>query len=848
MAATIRASKAGLALIEQARSKKGWNKDDKIWCDLALVGKSTLKRFWAGDAIRKENFENICIQVGIKDWETIADLKDIEDITLPQWSSREQDLDSIVEDITSDDWIGREKDLETLNEFIKKGERVITIYGQGGIGKTTLAEKLLNTYGFSQVLEFRVAKNRKEDIQTIENILDSWLQVNFKQKPSNNLMAKLDQIRNNLQAQRVGIFIDNIETALDKNGRFYDNNRDFIELFHILGSQFLKSTTIITSREKICEPEIKITPYQLKGLSYSSWEEFFHINNINKDEIILKKIHEAYGGNAKAMYLISNECHRNFDNDLNSYWNEYSNQLLHDGELKHLVSDQFQKLQTEDSAVYSLLCRLGIYRYQEIPKINQNGVLSLLWDIPEDRRFSTIISLINRDLIEFKKGEYWLHPVIQAESISRLKSEFEQKETHQNIAEFYFDLVDDSEDPSQIKFAFEAFYHFYNAQAFDYCSKTLLYKILGAEETNLENLRYSINIWKYTSRILEIGESILNKLQDKEKMLSLIPVGICYSDLGKNDKALKISQEIIDIADRLNRADEEIIFAKTAAYSIAGRANRLIGKFQDSLNSCELATRTARRSKSHQTKALALYELGRAYVDIKKPGRALNCFIVAAFQSVGMKVAGEIYAFVGLLNVPIQEIVSKIEELLKKYEPDDTDSNNIKKFRIIYSLAQCFNLMPIDQLAKFFSQKALAIVETVDRSSTTWAYLELAIYYDRIKDTKNSEDFYRKAEENLVNEDETFVIVTVLEKIASWHYRQSRFTQAIDKYKDLEANLSTTDFRYLKAYAYYGLSMTYYKQGKLLLARQNCDKAIRIADELSLPLLIECQVLIDKLQ
>ncbi len=831
MRKTVRASEEGLKKIDIAMNKKGWCKTQAAWVDLAETSESTLKRFWVRDSITKKLFEKICNVVGIEDWETVADLTEIEDI-----------------DITPHQWIGREEDLESIKSLIKKGKKVIAVYGQGGIGKTTLADNLFDIYGFTKrtILELRVA-TKKEDVEPIENILDAWLQGTFKQKPGRNLMAKLDQIKNNLQNKRFGILIDNLETTLDKNGRFYSNHRGFIELFRVLDSQSVQSITIVTSREKICEPEISLESHQLEGLSYSSWEKFFRIHEIHINEAVLKKIHEAYGGNAKAMGIISGDVCRDFDKDLSSYWEENSKEFLY-GELKNLVSDQFERLQIEDCQAYSLLCRLGIYRYQNISTIDRDSILSLLWDAPKDSQVKAIISLRNRYLLEFRKGEYWLHPVFQEESISRLNSEIEQEKSHQKAAEFYFNSIDDSEDFEQIKLAFEAFYHFYKAKSFDYCSKTLLYKILGAEETNLENLRYSINIWKYTSRILEIGESILNKLQDKEKMLSLIPVGICYSDLGKNDKALKISQEIIDIANRLNRADEEIIFAKTAAYSIAGRANRLIGKFQDSLNSCELATRTARRSKSHQTKALALYELGRAYVDIKKPGRALNCFVVAAFQSVGMKVAGEIYAFVGLLNVPIQEIVSKTEELLRKYEPDETDSNNIKKFRIIYSIAQCFNLMPIDQLAKFFSQKALAIAETVDRSSTTWAYLELAIYYDRIKDTKNSEAFYRKAEENLVDEDETFVIVTVLEKIASWHYRQARFTQAIDTYRDLETSLSKTDFRYLKAYAYYGLSMTYYKQERLLLARQNCDKALVIANELSLPLLSECQALIDKLQ
>ena len=69
---------------------------------------------------------------------------------------------------------------------------------------------------------------------------------------------------------------------------------------------------------------------------------------------------------------------------------------------------------------------------------------------------------------------------------------------------------------------------------------------------------------------------------------------------GKNNEALKISQEIIEITERLgrlnNQNNKEIIFAKVAAYSISGRANRLMGKFQKSLIECEKAMKTANDS------------------------------------------------------------------------------------------------------------------------------------------------------------------------------------------------------------------------------------------------------------
>jgi len=853
MSDSLKATQQALdKIIDPARIRKHWNKLDVRWAEAADVSLKTLQRFWSRKKpIRRKSFIGICQAIGIEDWTAIADLTPVEqDITSFQSETLCRDLiEESVDGVHK--WIGRGEDLEALHELVQGGSKVVVIHGKGGVGKTTLAEFFFSTYGLkSPLLELRVAKESKQ-IEPIEDILSDWLQQIFKQKPGRNLRAKLDQLKNNLQGKKLGILVDNLETALDKDGSFMESYRDFAELFRILTSQSVQSITLVTSREKICDPEINLESYRLEGLKYSSWKKFFDICKIEINEAILIKIHEAYGGNTKAMRIIrANVCE--FENDLNAYWQENSKELLHSGELKNLVSTQFERLHKIDTQAYSLLCRLGFYRYQDIASVSKLGVLCLLWDVPEHERIRAFKSLKDKDLLEVSKGGYYLHPVIQAEAIARLQSDNEQKRLNREIAEFYFNSVNNNEDPIQIKAAFEAFYHFYQAEAFERCSQTLLYKVLGAEKGNLENLRCSVNIWNYTSRILELGKSILDNLEAEERLLNFIPVGVCYSDLGKNFEALKISQEILDIAEPLNsqtEPTEELIFAMTAAYSIAGRANRLIGKFQESLKSCEEATKVANLSKQPQTKALALYELGRAYLDLEKPGRALRCFVVAAFQAIGMKVTVEIYEFAGLLFVPIQELGVRIEQVLNKYEPQDSVSNSIKKFRIIYSIAQCFNSMPLylSPLAKFFANKALMIAGQADKSSTTWAYLELAIYSLRIDDKDKAKEYYQKAEVNLVGEDETFVIVTVIGKIAAWYYQQCRFQQALEKYEELEKILRETDFLYLKAYASYGLSLTYHKLGNFTRAFQACDRALAIANKLNLPLANQCQTLKNKL-
>ncbi|MBT9311097.1 AAA-like domain-containing protein [Leptothoe kymatousa] len=72
MGLTLRASEAGLLIVDAARKQRGWTKRAEIWCDKAEVRPTTLRRFWAGEKIKENNFINICTAVGINNHESIA--------------------------------------------------------------------------------------------------------------------------------------------------------------------------------------------------------------------------------------------------------------------------------------------------------------------------------------------------------------------------------------------------------------------------------------------------------------------------------------------------------------------------------------------------------------------------------------------------------------------------------------------------------------------------------------------------------------------------------------------------------------------------------------------------------
>lgn len=830
--AKIRASKEGLEKFKNARNKKGWNQDNPALLTKSEVGRSTVQRLEQGQPIKQDSFVNLYKAVGIENWDEM-----VENTPLEQRDSRQELLP-----------VGREKDIEYLSQLVNSGNKVIIIQGIGGVGKTTLAKYFFQFRGLNY-LELIIARETRS-IKPIEDAIDELLEV---EAPSRNFRGKLQQLKLQLQTRKFGILIDNLEPALDKHGKFIEPHRDYLELLRVLSDASLQSVTLITSREFLEEPGVNFERLPLKGLDYEAWENFFYSQNIQMDTVTLNAIHKAYGGNAQAMKILCNPINKY--GNLADYWQQHKtdDNLLVETVIENLIEEQFTRLQEIYPEAYRLLCRLGCYYYQDIPSIPIEGLLCLLWDVSKEQQQKRAVkSLEERSLVELNNKGYYLHPAIQGLARTRLESTDEWQIANRKIAEFYSELAIDSEDKTQLKAAFEAFKHFYEIQDFHHSCETLLYKILGANNNNLDNLRCSVNIWNYTNRILTIGENIIvQQLPERLRLLTLIPIGVCYSDMGKNNKALKVSQQIIEITERLgrlnNQNNEEITFAKVAAYSISGRANRLMGKFQKSLIECEKAMKTANDSNLIQLKALASYELGRAYIDANKPGRAVTCFVVAAFQAVGMTVSEEVRKIFKLLFDP-QKLTIIIDDILHKNSPQDTRSNNIKQFRIIYSIAQCFNLMSLSlhPLAEFFSMKALSFAETADdKSCKTWAYLELAICYSRIGDDKEASQYYKKAENNLIDEDETFVVVTVLSKIAEWNYQQGR--DSPEALENLEKLLQATDFHYLKARVYYSLSLTYYKLGLVVRANDYCDRALSISTELGISLVKECHELKEKL-
>ncbi|MBW4576762.1 MAG: NB-ARC domain-containing protein [Aphanothece sp. CMT-3BRIN-NPC111] len=373
----------------------------------------------------------------------------------------------------SANFVGRNSAIAHLSTLIQQGHKVIVIQGEGGIGKTTLAQQYLPAQGFELVLELLMAKE-SQNITSVESVVEEWLKKDFNEEPGREFGITLGRLKRHLETRPIGILIDNLEPALDSQGMVIASQRRYVELLRVLADTKVQSVTLITSRDRICEPALHLHHYRLPGLDLAAWEQYFRLHSLYPDASTLQKTHKTYGGNAKAMGIICGVIQADFAGDVKAYWQEIEGDPLIEIDLKNLVASQFNRLQALDFQAYQLLCRLGCYRYQDIPIIPRSGLLSLLWDVETPRRKQVIESLRNRSLVEYSQGQYWLHPVIRAEAIARLRESDEWKQVNCKAAEFWIESIKTISTLQDAITAWEAYYHYLEIQDFEQASQVIL--------------------------------------------------------------------------------------------------------------------------------------------------------------------------------------------------------------------------------------------------------------------------------------------------------------------------------------------------------------------------------------
>ncbi|MDY6785442.1 MAG: AAA family ATPase [Cyanobacteriota bacterium] len=259
MAATLRASKEGLEMVNLARCKKGWTKYNPQWSQPEatdiIIPEATLKRFWRRVPIKRDTFVEICRRVGINDWEAIVD------------NTPTQKTASYIEfTVYNDTWVGREALIQQLSDRVNSSCRILLLVGITGIGKTALAERLVEELrgDWTERRENFENDTKATDFASVSlQWLEKWGETVSKEerKPEQLLRRLVKRLCNN----RYLILMDSVEYLLTGDeeegwGDFADEwwGKFFVSL---LAEPSCLSRFILTSQDLPTQFQSACVPY-----------------------------------------------------------------------------------------------------------------------------------------------------------------------------------------------------------------------------------------------------------------------------------------------------------------------------------------------------------------------------------------------------------------------------------------------------------------------------------------------------------------------------------------------------------------------------------------------------------
>ncbi|MEW6492363.1 MAG: ATP-binding protein [Cyanobacteriota bacterium] len=459
MAVSLRASKQGLEIVDRARKKKGWAATAAIWCDTAQTTPATLKRFRRGLSIQQDAFIGICKAVGIENWEEIVDE-----------SPTQQTALTVSCSVYDDNWVGREELIDQLSEKLQRSCRVLMITGITGIGKTSLAERLVmkleGDWTEFCLVNFENRERLTDFASMAAELLTSWKETVTPddRKAPQQLLYRLVR---RLREHRYLLLIDSLERILKGNEEtgWSDFEDEWWERFFesLMTAEACQSRFILTSQELPgqleavglrypnfwhCEPLTGLTEWEQLALFEKTGLEV-GIESLSRSYLV--RIGSAYEGHPLALRVILGEIvNQPFKGNVAAYWKKYGYEVEEveqarqqvevksaDDEfklerftrslqraVKKRVGLTFERLAKDVFNAYVLLCEVSVYR-RPVP---EDWWLSHLehWNCDEDQQITALDALRDRYLVEEQDIEDEIllrqHNLIRSVALVHLKN------------------------------------------------------------------------------------------------------------------------------------------------------------------------------------------------------------------------------------------------------------------------------------------------------------------------------------------------------------------------------------------------------------------------------------------
>jgi hypothetical protein len=316
---TLKASGAGIELVKQAVSNKGWSQDELVDKVRGVTGTSvavsTYQRFCRGENIRSDIFRAICECLGFD----VEQVKVKENSVSPssEESERTELVSSNLENVVDDTGIklsldsmpdiptfyGREEELNELTSQINN-QRMVVISGILGVGKTWISVKIVNHFREAsdkfKYLIWRSIKNPPH----LKNLIYSILEPFVPEKELNEVRISNDggifQILQFITKEPCLIILDNWNDLFKEGelaGYYKEGLKNYGELLKNISRINHRSCIVITTSEELAEIQHNSPTYfmKLEGLDLNNSQKL--LNGISSNLEIINEVIHLYKSN-----------------------------------------------------------------------------------------------------------------------------------------------------------------------------------------------------------------------------------------------------------------------------------------------------------------------------------------------------------------------------------------------------------------------------------------------------------------------------------------------------------------------------------------------------------------------
>jgi WD40 repeat protein len=298
---------------------------------------------------------------------------------------------------------GRTTELALLEQWLLTEHcRVVALLGMGGIGKTSLAAKLVHEIqGQFEYVIWRSLYNAPPLLDLLANLIRFFFKERILEPDlPNSADGRISQLIDYLRQHRCLIILDNADTIVQSGaiaGSYREEYSDYGQLIKRVGQALHTSCLLLTSREKpkdVASLEGEALPVrslQVRGLSEEEAKRIFHFKGLSVEDSKKKALIERYSGNPLALKIVATTIQDVFNGNICEFLNQ---KIAVFGDISALLEEQEERLSDLEREV---MYWLAINREPITLSQLQEDIISL--GTPH-RLVEALESLVRRSLID----------------------------------------------------------------------------------------------------------------------------------------------------------------------------------------------------------------------------------------------------------------------------------------------------------------------------------------------------------------------------------------------------------------------------------------------------------------